>query len=91
MSGCGREALPNVREALPKFREWSRDHPGYPGVVGGPSWMSESVRGLSRMSGSFQETLPDIRECSGDPLGFAGVVGSPSRMFGSGREALPNV
>ena len=53
MSGCGREALPDVREL-------SRELPGWPGVVGGP-------------------------------YKYLGVVGRSSRMFGSGRESLPNI
>ena len=50
------------------------------------------------MSGTAQETLPHIRKWSGDPPGcpcgppgYPVVVRRPSRMFGSGREALPDV
>ena len=81
MSGSGREALPNVWEALPDVLC----------VVERPSRISVSGRGPAQMSGSSQETLPDICEFSGDPPGFVGVVERPSRMSGSGREALPNV
>ena len=43
------------------------------------------------MSGSDRQAIPDFREWSRGPLGSLGVVGRPSRMFGSGRDALPNV
>ena len=52
------------------------------------------------MSGTGRLALPDVREWSGVPSGCPGVVGCPpgcpevvkmpSRMFGSGRETLPN-
>ena len=58
MSGRGREALPNFREALPYVQEWSGVPLGCPGVVGRPSLMS--VR-PSRMSRSVWEALPYIR------------------------------
>ena len=59
MSGSGREALPNVREACSDVREWSGNPPGFLGVVGSPSRMSgrpirmfASSREASRLSGS---------------------------------------
>ena len=45
MLGSGREALPDVRE-------WSGDHPRYPGVDGRPS----------RKFGSGREDLPDVQD-----------------------------
>ena len=41
MSGNCREALPDVREALPDFWEWSESPPECTGVVGRPTRMSE--------------------------------------------------
>ena len=67
MSESGREALPDVWE-------WLRGTPGCVGVVGSPSWMSESGQGGPpgcrgvvgrpyRMSRSGREALPDVRVC----------------------------
>ena len=39
MSGSGREALPDVREARPDVQEWSESLPVQPVVVGRPSRM----------------------------------------------------
>ena len=50
MSGNGRKALPDVRE-------WSRGHPGCPGVVRRPS----------RMFVSGREAIPEVRDWSEDP------------------------
>ena len=68
MSGSGREVLKNIRE-------WSKDHPGCPGVSGWPF----------RIIGSGREAHPNIREwsrnppgCPGGPLGCPVVFGRPS-------------
>ena len=63
MFGSGREAFPDVQEALlyvrersggpPRFREWSTGLPGCPRVVERPS----------QMSGRCWEDFPDVREC----------------------------
>ena len=45
MSGCEREALPDVLEALPNVREGSEDPPRCPGFVGRPSRMSGDPSG----------------------------------------------
>ena len=52
MSGSGLEVILDIREL-------SEGPPGYPSVVGRPSWMS----------GSFWESLLDVREWSVDPPG----------------------
>ena len=67
-------------KTLSDVLEWSRGPPGCP---------------------SGRETLPDVRKWLGGPpgcaaedgwaSGFSGVVENPSWMFGSGREALPDV
>ena len=88
MSGSGRETLPNVRNALPDIRQWSRDPTGFAGVVGRPYQMSRTP---SRMSRSGRETLPDVREWSGGPPICPEVLGRPLQMSGSVRETLPNV
>ena len=46
-------------EALPDVREWSRGHPGCPGVVGSALRV---VGRPSRMSGCGQEALPVVWE-----------------------------
>ena len=43
------------------------------------------------MSRSGREAHPDVREWSEDPPRFLRVVGRPTRVFGSDREALPDV
>ena len=68
------------REALPDVREWSGGPPGCPGVVWRPTQMSEC-------SGGPPGCPEVVRRTPGCP----GVVGRPSRMFGSGRETLPDV
>ena len=45
----------------------------------------------SQMSASGWEAFPDVRERSDSTPGCPGVVERPSRLFGSGRETLPNV
>ena len=79
MSLNGWEALLDVREPLPDFRELSGVPPGCPEVVGRPPRMSGSglealpdvrvVRMPSRMSGSGGEALPNVWEWSGDSPG----------------------
>ena len=94
MFGSGREAISEVREALPNVPEgwedlWMSGRPcRCPGVFGTSSRMSESG----------WETLPDVWEClegppgyPGGPLGFPGVVGKPSWMSGSVRKAIADV
>ena len=81
MSGCGQEALPDVRV-------WSEGPPGCPGVVGRPSRMSGSGREALTVG---RETFPNVWEWSGGPPGCPGVVRRPSRMSGSGRVTLPDV
>ena len=43
------------------------------------------------MSKSGRETLHDVREWSECPPGCPGVIRRAYRMFGSGRESLPDV
>ena len=43
------------------------------------------------MSRSGWEALVDVREWSGVLTGCQRVVGRPSRMFGKGREAIPDI
>ena len=57
MSRSGWESLTGGWESFPDVREWSGGPPGYPGVVGRPSWMT----------GSGLEALPVVRDWSGDP------------------------
>ena len=59
MSGGCPVALPDVREAVPVFREWSGYPLGCSGVFGRPS----------RMFGCGQEAFPDVRNWSGGPSG----------------------
>ena len=80
MFGCGWEALPNVREALPVVCEWSGGHLGCPRVVGR----------LTRMSKSGRDVLTNVWEWSVGPPGGPEVVGRHFRMFGCGWVALPD-
>ena len=98
MSGSCREALPNVREALPVVPEWSGDTPRCPGVVRRPSRLFgsgretlQNVRNAPPNIREWSEALSDVQEWSGGPFGCPGVVARPFRMFGRGREALPDV
>ena len=87
--------------ALLNGGERSRGLPICPGVVGGhyrypggveiPSRSLAVVRWASQMSGRGQKALLDVREWSGGPCKCPEEVGRPSWMFGSGREALPDV
>ena len=57
----GREALPDIREAISVVREWSEGPPGCSGVVGRPFQIS---RRPFQMSESGREALPDVWEWS---------------------------
>ena len=81
MSGC-------VREALPDVQVWSEDPRGCPG---GPTGCTRVVGMLSVICERGQDALGDFLEWSGVPSGCPVVVGSPSGMSGSGRESLPDV
>ena len=81
MSRSGREALPDVRDALLDVRELSGSPHGCPGVF----------ERSSRMSGSGLEALSDVQELSGGSHRCPEVVGRPYRMSGSGWETLPDV
>ena len=73
MSGSGQEAFPNIRELSREPPRWPgvvRDPYKYPGMVGRPSWMSESGR----------ETLRDVQELLEGPLKYPGVVGRSSQI-----------
>ena len=70
MSGSGRKALVDVREARPDVRE----------SLGGPSVCPVVVGRPSRRSGCGREALKNVREWSGGPHGCPGEVGSFSRM-----------
>ena len=71
------------QDTLPDVQKWSGGPPGCPGVVGWPSWMSESGR----------ETLPNVQEwwevprCPGK-LAVIQECSEGPRMSGSGRENL---
>ena len=62
--------------------------PGFTGVIGKPSRMSESPY---LMPGSVWLALPNIWEWSEDSPGSPGVVGRFSRMSGSSPQSLPDV
>ena len=51
-SSGGPPGCPGVGVAFPDVREWSGCPLGCPGVVGWPSWMSDSG----------QKAIPDVRE-----------------------------
>ena len=59
MSGSCREALSDVREALPIVREWLGDLPGFPLVLGVPPGCPGVVGMPSWMTGSGRNALPD--------------------------------
>ena len=60
ISRSGREALPNVRKWLGDTSECPGCPPGYPGVVGRPSRMTESGR---EFLPNVEKALLDIQEC----------------------------
>ena len=62
MSGSSRQALLDVREALPVVWVWSGDPYGCPVVVVVSPGCPGVVRGPSRISGSGWEALSDVRE-----------------------------
>ena len=86
-----REDLPDVRQLSggpPNFREWLKDFPRCPVVVG---WLFQMFGSGLESLPNVRGALPDVREWSVGPPGCPGVVGWPSRMSGRCRESLPDV
>ena len=99
------EVHPDVREVFSDVREWLGGTPGWPGVVarsprcqgvvGRPSWMTESglqtLPDKQKVHPDVREVFQDVREWWGVTPGCPGLVGRPSRISGSGRETLPDI
>ena len=77
-SGTGRGTLEEVQDG-------SRDPPGGPGRVGGPSGKSWKEQGIPGMFVTGQRTLGEVGDRWGDTRGGLGRVGGPSERSGSGR------
>ena len=84
MFGSGRKVLLDIPE-------WSRGHPGCPGVDERPSRMSLSGGRLFRICGCGRKAISNVWKCSEDPPVCPRVVGWPFRLSGSGRDALPDI